>query len=1229
MMFAQDSKVRVRGGELVDLATDALAGVDEVLAKAGSVEWYRICDVPEERLDEIQASGEANTGKFVYNLNNIYRLRISEGFDVWAISRELEALSGIMLARPVPKPMTLPWPPDYEWMQGYLDSAGSTPTGIDAEYAWTQTGGSGMGVTVCDLEYSWNYNHLDVTKAFNSQINSNVADPFSNNNHGTAVIGELVSDNNTKGTTGICWWSNLKTCGTYYGSPTPYWNVPGAMAVAIANLSAGDVILLEQQWDYFGNGDHIPIEWWTDYSPYAQSYNGVYAAIVNAIANGIHVVEAGGNSRLSSVGVNTDNLIWYGNSGAIIVGAGGVKTAGQYPEGDLERLYFSAYGSRFDLQGWGEEVVTTGYGHLYSSEGVNLCYTDSFSGTSSAAPIVAGAVACCVGYWKAQGFSASSLTPAALRNILVTTGTPQVNPGSGHIGPRPDLLAAFPYVSSFVDVTSGPLGYAGRCFGVAWGDYDNDGDQDLYTTATCGNPNKLLRNDGGGVFADATSGPLGHVATGAGVAWGDYDNDGDIDLFVGNSGTSDKLFRNDGGGNFFDATSAPLSNALWTTAIAWVDYDNDGKLDIYVVQSYGNNKLFHNDGGGNFSDASSWPVSDMGTGSCVAWADYDNDGDQDFYLSNYGGTYSNRLIRNDGGGNFTLVTPACMSDAGNGTGVAWGDYDNDGDLDLYLANFGTANKLFRNDGGGNFTDVTAYPLGDAGQSTGCTWADYDNDGDLDLYMVNWGGYNKLFENVGGGSFIDATPSCLDMLYPLNGKGVAWGDHDNDGDLDLYLAHDIGGQPNKLMQNQIGSANHWLFVDLVGTISNRAAIGARVRVVAGGFSQIREISGGSGYLSQNSLTAEFGLGSLTPVDTVEVKWPSGQADTLTALSVDTLIKIYEGGSVRGDANGDGVIDLGDVVYLLNYLYKGGPTPNPLWTGDTNSDGVVDIGDVVYLLNYLYKGGPPPCSGKEGGFSANAYRLSGSLGRAEISLLLQSDPTNENLPGFAKVSPDGFDEVSEISVVGKFDRDVAGMQLEIDFNPDEVTLLDPALTPLTKDLQLFAGIKDGTQKMGIVDLNGENFIPAGEGTLVNLRAKGKDLTSIKIKKAILVDINAVPLDLEISSELILKEASGSSPLKRDFQESRPQNFLLSQNYPNPFNPETEIKYALPQDCDVKLIIYNILGEKVKVLLNEHQIAGFKTVHWDGKDEKGNKVASGVYFYRLEADKFSEGRKMLLVK
>ena len=334
-------------------------------------------------------------------------------------------------------------------------------------------------------------------------------------------------------------------------------------------------------------------------------------------------------------------------------------------------------------------------------------------------------------------------------------------------------------------------------------------------------------------------------------------------------------------------------------------------------------------------------------------------------------------------------------------------------------------------------------------------------------------------------------------------------------------------------------------------------------------------------------------------------------------------------IRGDVNKSGVVELGDVVFLICYVFKFCPAPYPLEAGDVNCDGKVDLGDIVYLISYIYKSGLPPCPEEGGGAMVKAARLTESEGHARMSLVLKNVQSIENEPSLSKVSPNSLYEVREVSVEGKFDRDLAGIQVEISFDPAEVTMLDPALTPLTKDLQLFFGTKDGIQKIGVLDLTGEKLIPKGEGALIYLRAKGEELSSIQVKKILLVDNDANSLALEVLVELKLQDAKNISHLKPDFQESKPQDFSLSQNYPNPFNPETEISYALPADCHVKLTIYNVGGQKVKNLVAEHQTAGYKTVHWNGRDDQGRESASGVYFYKLQAGEFNQSKKMLLMK
>jgi hypothetical protein len=438
VMFEPDSRVRMRGGDLQDLGAPALAGVDLVLQSLQGHRWERAYDVPEDKLDEMQARGEANTGRPLYNLNNIYRLRIEGEADVWAVSRDLEALPGVQSAKPVPKPLPPPLPPDYSLSQEYRAPAAWTPTGTSHDFMAHFFRGDGLGGTVCDLEYSWNYNHADISKAAGSQINlDNVVDPFSNDDHGTAVIGMLVADDNGWGITGLCPGASLSTCGTYYGNP-PSWNPAGAIAKAVVTLPPGSVILLEQQWDYQDpntpTADYIPVEWWTDTHPNGQTVNAVHSAILNAGANNIIVVEAGGNG-----GVNTDNLSWMGSSGAIIVGAGGAYPGGPFGGDDLERLSFSSHGARYDVQGWGENVVTAGYGDLYSSEGHDREYTAIFSGTSSASAHVAGAVTCYTA-WKTPS---GAPNPIILRLDLAATGTAQVFGLAGPIGPRPDLMRLY------------------------------------------------------------------------------------------------------------------------------------------------------------------------------------------------------------------------------------------------------------------------------------------------------------------------------------------------------------------------------------------------------------------------------------------------------------------------------------------------------------------------------------------------------------------------------------------------------------------------------------------------------------------------------------------------------------------------------------------------------------------------------------------------------------------
>jgi YD repeat-containing protein len=449
--------------------------------------------------------------------------------------------------------------------------------------------------------------------------------------------------------------------------------------------------------------------------------------------------------------------------------------------------------------------------------------------------------------------------------------------------------------SLFTDVSIMLPSVVGPSIGASWADYDGDHDLDIYLSNWT-TPNALYRNDGAS-FSDASASPINDSGRSVGAVWGDYNNDGILDLYIANNSTANRLCRGIGGGKFVDATAGPLGDVEYAYSVAWIDYDNDSWLDLYIVNNRAPNKLLHNNGGSSFTDVTTAPLDNAGSGRGCAWADYDNDGDQDLYVTNCGGVpvalAENVLLRNDGGGVFTNVTHGQLNDSGCGRGAAWGDYDNDGDMDLYLVNYGSANVLFRNDGG-VFTNVTNGVEGDAGNGITASWGDYDLDGWLDLYLVN-NGPNKLLRNAGNGTFIDVTSAPLGDTG--DGGGAAWGDYDNDGDLDLLLAN--GDDPNKLFRNDRSGDNHWLQVELTGSSSNRAAIGTRLRLVTGTLNQIREVSGGSGYCSQNSLTVAFGMGTALVADSLIIQWPSGMDQILTNISANKRVFITEGEPVTGD------------------------------------------------------------------------------------------------------------------------------------------------------------------------------------------------------------------------------------------------------------------------------------------------------------------------------------------
>ena len=489
--------------------------------------------------------------------------------------------------------------------------------------------------------------------------------------------------------------------------------------------------------------------------------------------------------------------------------------------------------------------------------------------------------------------------------------------------------------------------------GVAAGDYNGDGHLDLYATNSSG-PNALFRNNGDGTFTEmaSTAGVDDPDATGYGTGWADYDNDGDLDLFVANFGAS-KLFRNDGNDSFTDVTIAsgvadPDADHR-TMGVAWGDYNGDGYLDLLVVRhlmEIGGKlaldtaglarasrpmALYHNNGDGTFGNVThllsedlNYPSPVKGAGFKPAFLDYDNDGDTDIYIVNDFGSanYPNVLWRNDGKDSsdeviFTDVSEESGTDLEIfGMGLAVGDYDNDGDLDFYMTDIGEG-EFLQNQGDGTFVNQTEFTGTGRGHiadnwfdsmsvSWGTVFADLDNDGRLDLYAV--AGQmdndpcfnmvhqpNALFVNMGDGTFADVS-SISGADDPATGRGVAHGDFNGDGLIDLFVVNmgtldgDTGA--SKLFINSSENGNNWLTVVPMGTESNRFGIGAKVAVTAGGLTQVREMGASQSHMSNSVVPVHFGLGDAESIDAIEIHWPSGRTQRLENVSVNQELTVVE-------------------------------------------------------------------------------------------------------------------------------------------------------------------------------------------------------------------------------------------------------------------------------------------------------------------------------------------------
>ena len=491
--------------------------------------------------------------------------------------------------------------------------------------------------------------------------------------------------------------------------------------------------------------------------------------------------------------------------------------------------------------------------------------------------------------------------------------------------------------------------------GGAFLDIDNDGWQDILFVNSrnwpggSGAPSypALYRNNRNGTFTDVTrQAGLAVEMYGLGVTAADYDNDGRVDIYITGLGPN-RLFHNAGAGKFEDVTArAGVGDPGFSTSAAWFDYDRDGALDLFVAnyvqwspetdlrctldgksksyctpESYKgqSSTLYHNKGNGTFEDvtrkAGLYDPSSKSLG--VALIDYNNDGNLDLFVAN--DTQPNKLYQNSGKGTFTDVgrsAGVAFNEAGvprAGMGVDAADYDGSGRQSLVIGNFSNEMiALYSNEGAGLFIDqAPTSTIGKASLLTltfSCFFFDFDLDGLLDIFAANghvaddistvqpriaYAEPAHLFRNAGAKKFDEVTASAGAALrQPVVARGAAYGDYDNDGDLDLLITTNNG--PARLLRNDGGNRNHSVRIRAIGTTSNRDAIGARIKVVLDdGATTWGMVKTGSSYCSQSELPVTMGMGSRTAIKSVEVTWPTGRKETVTGVRADEAITIEEG------------------------------------------------------------------------------------------------------------------------------------------------------------------------------------------------------------------------------------------------------------------------------------------------------------------------------------------------
>ena len=827
--------------------------------------------------------------------------------------------------------------------------------------------------------------------------------------------------------------------------------------------------------------------------------------------------------------------------------------------------------------------------------------------------------------------------------------------------------------------------------GIAVADYDNDGRPDIFLSEWFGRQFALLHNEGNGRFAAQTDQVQLDLSsaqrTGTGILAADFDNDGDADLFVPLglfvARERNRLLRNDRG-VFVDITAqSGFTDERPTIYAVTLDYDGDGWLDLFTVNHFfpadpddpeQRPILYRNTGGGRFVDVTAEAGLDIAllapAGIFIAGlaaADFNGDGRTDLLVGVE--QAPSRLFLNNGDGTFRDGPESDLGILIESSGVAAGDIDNDGDLDVVhtaLIQGGTAvrSRLLLNQGDGTLFDITES----AGLQSltnirlvGSLLADIDNDGDLDLMANTDNDDALLYLNEGDGTFRDATMTHYDQ----QARQLTFLDANLDGFLDAFGSRDIHrGFSSKWFYHHVGNDNHWLRIDPVGVRSNRDGIGARIYVESGGLRQMREIIGGHGAIQQVP-EAHFGLGQRDRADRVEIHWPSGQIDVLEDIAVDRKIRVIEG---------------------QNAYFAVAPTiwavapPEVMATGTTREialsvrpglfEPTAEIAAVTADLSQF--GGDPAVPLTDQG--DGTYRLDAVLQapadniRRTLAITIDErtalGPQWIRLSKTIPVNPAAHLPIWSDALSADWQLNTrAGAELPVatDVGPvlTGTRAAAVAVTPASnrQDWHLEFSTNDPIKLLGFSHLSFAfhpgNVVSPENGRLnlflesETIELLGDNIVDLQQSAWQQVDIPLTDFyidgtlgEFRLSGtiagtfylddiRLVTKTPPPATAVLEEQVTTQPESFALDQNFPNPFNSGTIIRFDLPQSEKIELAIYNLAGQKVATIVQGLRQEGSYEINWDGRDHAGRTLASGVYFYRLQAGARVQTRKLLFLR